>query len=304
MMKKFENKQAGIISKTDLQTVKGKVLYWAFFTILLLVAVVAVVPMIWTIATAFKDTKEIYEAFSFFPKDMTFAKAWNRLKEAWDVLHLEKSIMNTLYMSIGATLFKIIICGIGGYALSKIKPTGTKLIFTLVVWTMMMPSQIRMVPNYISMLHFPFALDFGAGVSLLDTYWPIWLGACSDSFAVLLFKNSFDALSDSYVEAARIDGCSDTGIFFKIMVPLGMPTIIYVAIGVMESMWSSFMGPLLYLSEREVLPLRIYKLKSESGITMNTYFMALVFSCVPTFLIYALFQRKIMGGVNVGGVKG
>ena len=90
---------------------------------------------------------------------------------------------------------------------------GTKIIFVLVVWTMMMPGQIRMVPNYISYLHFPFAFDWGMGVSLLDTFWPMWLGAGADTFAVLLFKNAFDALSNSYVEAAKIDGCSDFGIF-------------------------------------------------------------------------------------------
>lgn len=303
-MKKFSTKQAGVLSATDLRSKKGRALYWTFFAILVLVTVVSVVPLIWTIATAFKDTKEIYASFSFFPKDLTLSKAWSRIVEAWDALHLEKSIFNTLYLSVGALVFKLIVCGLGGYALSKLKPRGTKLIFALVVWTMMMPNQIRMVPNYITCLHFPFALDFDMGVSLLDTYWPMWFGQCSDTFTVLLFKNGFDALSSSYVEAARIDGCSELKIFYKIMVPLTTPTIIYVAIGVLNGCWSDYMGPLIYLSENEVLPLRIYRLKNEAGIKMNTYFMALVFSCIPTFLIYALFQRKIIGGVNVGGVKG
>ena len=304
MIKKFEQKQPGVIATTDLSSAKGCTLYWIFFAVLIIVAAISIVPMIWTIATAFKDTQEIYSSFCFFPKNLTFSKAWSRIIEAWTALHLEKSILNTLVMSIGSLVFKLLVCGLGGYALSKIKPKGSKFIFVLVVWTMMMPYQIRMVPNYITCLHFPFALDFNIGINLLDTYWPIWLGQCSDTFAVLLFKNAFDALSDSYVEAARIDGCSNLGIFFKIMVPLSMPTIIYVSIGVLIAAWSDFMGPLIYLSKNEVLPLRIYRLKSEPEIKMNTYFMALVFSCIPTFLIYALFQKKIIGGVNVGGVKG
>ena len=64
---------------------------------------------------------------------------------------------------------------------------------------MMMPGQIRMVPNYMTYLHFPFASDHGMGVNLLDTFWPMWLGAGSDTYAVLLFKNAFDGLSTSYV---------------------------------------------------------------------------------------------------------
>ena len=91
---------------------------------------------------------------------------------------------------MGTLVFRVIRSGFGGYALSKIKPKGTKLIFTLVVWTMMMPSQIRLVPNYMSYLHFPFAFDIGIGVNLLDTFWPMWLSA-ADCFAVLLFKNAF-----------------------------------------------------------------------------------------------------------------
>ena len=168
----------------------------------------------------------------------------------------------------------------------------------------MMPGQIRMVPNYISWLHFPFAYDIGVGVSLLDTYWPMWLTAGANTFAVLLFKNAFDGLSNSYVEAAKIDGCSNYGIFFKIMLPLVTPVIIYQSIGVLSGAWSDFFTPLLVLDKNVVLPLKIYRLQGDSSVPMNTYFMALVFASLPPFLIFAVFQRKILGGVNIGGVKG
>ncbi|MBQ7096491.1 MAG: carbohydrate ABC transporter permease [Clostridia bacterium] len=303
-MKRFEHKQTGILSSSDLKTPYGKFLYWTFFTILAIVAVVAVVPAIWTILTSFKDTQEIYAAFSFFPQDMSWGKMAERVTESWNALQLGDSFINTIVLSIGSLVFRIVVCGFGGYVLSKLKPTGSKLLFTLVVWTMMMPSQIRMVPNYISYLHFPFASDNGFGVNLLDTYWPMWLGAGADTFSVLLFKNSFDALSSSYVEAAKIDGCSNYGVFFRIMLPLAMPVIIYESIGVLSAAWSDFFTPLLVLDKNAVVPLKIYRLQSDTSVQMNTYFMALVFASIPPFIIFAVFQKRILGGINIGGVKG
>lgn len=238
-MEKFKTKQTGMLSSSELKTVKGKTIYWTFFTILIITAIIAIIPAMWTVMTAFKDTQEIYSSFTFFPREMSWNKIVSRLIESWNALQLGTSIINTIILSLGNLVVRIVVCGFGGYVLSKLKPKGTKIIFILVVWTMMMPGQIRMVPNYISWLHFPFAFDIGIGVNLLDTFWPIWLNAGADTFAVLLFKNTFDGLSNSYVEAAKLDGCSNYGVFFKIMLPLSAPVIIYERL-----MFSALHGPI------------------------------------------------------------
>lgn len=302
-MKRFNEKETGLLSSSDLKTIHGKVVYWTFFAILAIMCVITLIPAIWTILTAFKDTQEIYSSFTFFPKDMSLSKIVSRISESWKSLQLGESILNTVWLSLGMLVFKIVVCGFGGYVLSRLKPKGTKFLFALVVWTMMMPAQIRMVPNYISYLHFPFAYDIG-GVNLLDTYWPMWLSSGADTFAVLMFKNAFDALSISYIEAAKIDGCNNYGIFFKIMLPLSMPTVIYESIVTLSAAWSEFFNPLLVLDKNTVLPLQIYRMKTDTSIQMNTYFMGLVFASIPPFLIFAVFQKHILGGINVGGVKG
>lgn len=305
-MKKKETKQTGIISMYDMKTTSGKIAYWSFFTILCLISIVALIPAIWTFFMSLKEPQEIFNSTAFFPQDMSFKNLSNRIIKGWEYLDLELPFINTIFLSIGNLVMRLLVCGLGGYVISKVKPKGYKFIFTLVVWTMMMPSQIRMVPVYISYLHFPFGIDVGSGVNILDTYWPMWFEAASDAFAILLFKNSFDALSDSYVEAARIDGCSTIGIFFKIMLPLSKPIIIYESINVLTSSWSNFFTPLLVINSNEkvVLPLAIYRLKQDTGVQLNEYFLGLVFASIPAFLIYAIFQKHIMGGINIGGVKG
>lgn len=301
-MRRFENKATGILSSSDLKSFKNKLIYWVLFAILVFFCIISLFPAIWTILTAFKDTQEIYNGFSLFPQDISPVKLWNRISESWNELQFGKSFISTVVLSLGNLVSVILVSGLGGYVLSKMKPKGSKFIFVLVVWTMMMPGQMRIVPNYITSLHFPFAFDVG-GVSLLDTYWPMWLSAGANAFNVILFKNAFDALSDSYVEAAKLDGCNNFGIFFRIMLPLSMPIIIFVSIGTLSSAWSDFFGPLLYFEEKTVLPLSVYRLQFTASMKMNTKFMAYVFASIPPFLIFAIFQKRIMGGVNIGGVK-
>ena len=299
-MKRFDTKQAGILASSDLKNFKGKLLYWFLFAILVISSAIS----IWTVLTAFKDTEEIYKSFSLLPKDMSPATMLKRITDSWSALQLGSSFINTIVLSLGNLFFTIIVCGFAGYVLSKLKPRGSRVVFVLIVWTMMMPAQMRLVPNYITMLHFPFAYDFGMGINLLDTYWPMWLGSAANAFNVILFKNAFDGLSKSYVEAAKMDGCSNFGIFFKIMFPLSMPVIIFVSIGALSGAWSDFFNPLLYLDKLTVTPLKIYRLQGDSSIQMNTRFMGFVFASIPPLLIFSIFQKRIMGGINIGGVKG
>ncbi|MBP3361164.1 MAG: carbohydrate ABC transporter permease [Clostridia bacterium] len=304
-MKRFKTKAPGILSSAELKTSYGKFLYWLFFALLLIVCAVSLIPAIWTVVSAFKPTQEIYSSeVTFFPKEMSFEIFKTRLIESWSTLQLQNAVINTLVLSIGELFMTLAFDGLGGYVLSKLKPKGIKFIFALVVWTMMMPSQIRMVPNYISWLHFPFAYDIG-GVSIMNTYWPMWISAAANTFNVVLFKNSFDMLSDSYVEAAKLDGCTDIGILLRIMFPLSMPIVIYVSIMTLSGSWSNFFTPMLVLNpEKYTVPVRVLKLKSSTSVQLNTYFMCMVFASVPPFIIFVLFQKYIMGGVNIGGVKG
>lgn len=101
-MKKFSGKQTGVLSASDLKTPKGKALYWIFFAILVLTAAISLLPAIWTILTAFKDTQEIYSSFSFFPKEMSWNRVVTRIKDSVEFLQIGDSIINTVVLSIGS----------------------------------------------------------------------------------------------------------------------------------------------------------------------------------------------------------
>jgi len=217
-----------------------------------------------------------------------------------------RTAFNSLIVAVGTMFFEIMASALAGFVLSRLKPKGTTLVFMLIVWTMMLPGQIRSVPLFISYLDFPFIAELPGEVSLIDTYWPIWLGAAASCFNIILFKNTFDGISQSLVDAAKIDGCTNLQIFWKIMLPLCVPILIYLSIGAVKGAFSAFMpGYLIFQSESvRTLPVQVYMLQQDTSIQMNTYFLILTLSAMPTLIIYAIFNKHIVGGINVGAVKG
>jgi len=309
-MKSFSNKQPGIIMPNDLKSSNGKLLYWIFFGILILVCLTTLIPALWMLLTAFKSTQEIYSSTAFLPAEFSLPYAWQRITETWTTLELGRSMINTLLVGVGKIISEVFICGLAGFVLSKLRVKGTRLVFVLIVWTMMMPSEIRTVPTYMSYISFPFIIDDSMNVvtniNILDTYWPIFLSAAANSFHIILFKNNFDAIPTALVEAAKLDGCTDFKIFRKIMMPIALPVVIYICIGAMSGAWADYFTPYLTIKDATKLttPARIFMLKNDTTVTTNVYMMGLVFASIPSLLIFSVFQKYILGGVTLGAVKG
>jgi len=307
---RFSEKQPGLLMPSDLKNIRGKMGYWSIFTFVTIVMIFTFVPVIWMVLTAFKSSSEMYASAAFLPKDLSFNHIVNRISEAWFKLDLGRSIIQTLILTAGHVFFGIVFPGIAGYILSKHKVAGTKLVFVLVVWTMMMPSIIRTVPQYMSYMSFPFIIDDKfysiTNFNILNTYWPIWFNDAINCFNIVLFKNNFDAISNSIQEAAEIDGCNMLQCFFKIMLPIVAPVAFYIGIGLMSVAWADYFNPYLILNDAKLYPVptRLFLLKNDPAITPNNYLMGLMFACVPPYLIYVIFQKKIMGGMMAGAVKG
>ena len=162
-------------------------------------------------------------------------------------------------MALGELVFCILSNGIAGYVISRLKPKGSALFFTIILWTMMLPSSISMVPLFMTFMDFPYL-----HVDLLNSYIPMWLMAGANAFYVLLFKNFFDTIPMSYVEAARIDGCSDVGIFARIILPLSKPILMVVTIFSINGSWESFFWPYLVIREKQLdtVAVQLFKMKN------------------------------------------
>lgn len=295
MNKKFEKKEFGIITKVEMRHFKMKAIYWTMFAILLFAAAICLLPTVWVLSSGLKDTKEFYE-MTIIPR--TFQP--EKLIEIWKRFDFKMYYINSLIQAVGEWGFCIVFNGLTGYVLSRLKPRGGFLVMTLILVLMMIPNTISMVPLYKTLVKFPI-FNF----SLLNTYWPLWLSAGANCFNILLFKNFFDSISSSLIEAAQIDGCSNLKIFFKIVIPLSMPIIAVVSIFSFNASWNSFLWPYLVLTKENLKTVSIFLFCSQgAGYPADQFMIMLIFSMLPPVIIFCFMQKQIMGGLSVGAVKG
>ncbi len=296
-MKRFSEKRGTLISVVDLKQKKYRAVYWSFFAVMVLLVLICLVPVLWLILSSFKDMNEFLQVPpTFIPKSFHPEKIW----EAWQSMHFGKYYLNTIILAGGSWLMSIVINGLAGYVLSRLKPKGSTMVFTLILWTMMMPTSVSMVPLFMTFIDFPI-FHF----SLLNTYLPMWLIAGANAFNVLLFKSFFDSIPISYIEAAKLDGCSNLGIFTRIVVPMSKPVIAVVSIFSINAAWDDFLWPYLVLKDTSLhtVMVQIFTMKT-TGYPADLHIIAIMFAIIPPCIIFMIFQKHIMEGFSLSGIKG
>lgn len=296
-MNKFSDKTSGLLNFMELKKRRYRLLYWTMFAVLVIISLICVLPAIWVLLSGFKDAQEFYRIPpALFPEHFKLSK----LSEVWQQLNFLKLYKNSCIIIIGDLIFNIILNGVMGYVLSRLKPKGTALVGTLIFWSMLLPTSMNLVPLFMGFVDVPIF-----HINMTDTYWPMWIMSGANAFNVLLFRNFFNGIPMSYIEAARIDGCTDTGIFARIVMPLAKPIIMVVAIFTVQAAWGNFLWPYLIIQDANKLPIavKIYQFKS-SGITIDKYMIALMFTIIPPAILFTIFSKHIMGGLNMSGLKG
>ena len=296
-MKKEKRESTGAILEPDLKSTKVKIGYCMLYAVAIIISLTFIIPVVWILLSAFKDTKE-FSAITptLLPKNIDIKK----VGYVWSRVSLGRAYLSTIYMMTGSLFFSLISNGFAGYVLSRLKPRGSMVVATVILWSMMMPGGLSMVPLFISFTkNIPFT-----NINLMDSYLPIWMMSGASAFNVLLFKSFFDGISTSYLEAARIDGCSEIGIFGRIVMPLSKPVFFSVAIFVITGGWGQFLWPYLLIKTVAKQPIGVRTYLMQSELAIDEYFMMLIFVIVPPILFFCFFQKYIMDGVSLGGVKG
>ena len=267
---RFSDKETGLLSSFDMRKVHNKLIYWAMFLILLFVSLICLVPVIWVALSGFKSVSELYAVPpTLLPESINLGK----IAEVWETVSFFKYFVNSVNLILGCWAFDIIINGLAGYVLSRVKPMGSRVIEVLVFWSMLLPG-ISMVPLYMTFVDVPLI-----HVNLVGSYLPIWLMSGASAFNILLFRNFFNSIPMDYIEAAGLDGCSSFGIFIKIILPLSRPIIMVVTIFTVIGTWGNFMWPYLMLGNTNLEPVAVmlYNLSSKSGMTVDKYLLLLCY---------------------------
>ena len=267
------------------------------YAIITIGAIVAMVPMVWTLSSSLKDTAHV---FSVNIEWIPHPAYWSNYQELFVRLPFVRYVANTMIIVASNVVSSVLMASIAAFAFARLRAPGKNLLFYLVISTMLLPSQVTLIPRYI----------IYSRLGMIDTYWPLiipgWMGG--GAFEIFLFRQFFLGLPLELDDAARIDGCSTWRIYSSIVMPLAKPVIATLAIFNFIWAWSDLFGPLIYLNtmEKFTLPLGLatLRLNAEKSSRWELVMCGAVVSIIPPLVVFFLGQQYFVQGIALSGIKG
>ncbi|HAH63482.1 MAG TPA: carbohydrate ABC transporter permease [Treponema sp.] len=282
----------GVLREFDMQRLNVRVIYTAIYIICLLFMIVFFFPLVWVILSSFKNIQEFVKDTSILPKTYRFAA----FAKTWKALRFSHYYINSGLSVLGSVVCAVLFNGLFGFVLAKVRPAGSKIIEALVMWGLLIPTTTSIVPLFMNL----------AKLGLTGSFVPLWLSMGANAFYVVLFRNFFDSLPQSYIEAAKIDGASDISIFMRIAVPLSKSIIMVVVLYAITAAWSDFLLPFLLLQNTsfETVMVKLFSLMRGAKINDVEMLRAIVFAIIPPIILFILFQKQITQVTIQSGIKG
>ncbi|MFW6022786.1 MAG: carbohydrate ABC transporter permease [Halanaerobiaceae bacterium] len=282
--------------------------YIGLFFILLL-AFLSMFPFVWMFLTSFKTQEEInLIPPSILPDNWQFQnyiKAWLKPESTFG-----KYFINTIIVAGLGTLMELLICIPIAYSITYFEYPGKEFIFMLVLSTMMIPYDVTLIPNFITIRNFPFVggnniLGQG-GQGFYDSYIGMFLPFLASAFTIFLLRQAFKSVSKTYWHAAQIDGMSHFGYLWRILVPLSTPSIITATLLSFIGKWNGVLWPLLITNSESIRPLQVGLLYfiSEEGHYYHHLMAAATFTIIPIIVLYFIVQRWFREDLIGSGLKG
>jgi multiple sugar transport system permease protein len=262
------------------------------YTLLTVFAIVMALPFYYMVITSMKSLKEVSEpTISLVVHHPTNEPYRDLLKGS---LFLS-SAFNSLFVALATTIGSMILCPLAGYAFAKHRFPGRDAIFVSLLATMMIPGTVLMVPGFLLFR------DFG----WLDTWLPLVVPGLAGVFGVFLSRQFIQKLPDSLIDAAKMDGLPEWGIFAKLVMPLSKPLLATLAIFTFFGSWNSFLGPLIILQDEKkfTLPLVIAMLQGRFQGKENVQMAGAVMSVLPVLIVFFIFQKQIVESLANTGLK-
>jgi multiple sugar transport system permease protein len=266
----------------------------AFYLVVCLGAVVMLVPIVWMLATAAKPLAEAASPeFILVPSQFVL---WDNVQAAFRRVPMGTYFYNSTVVSLCTVSGELFFCSLAGFSFAKYSYPGRDLLFTLVLSTMMIPFFVVVIPVYIVVYSFGW----------LNTYWGLIVPGLVSAFGIFLMRQWMLGIPSELLDAARIDGSSEFGVFGRIVLPLSGPALATLAILSFMSSWDSYIWPLLVVSKKSLMtvPLGLTLFQSEWQVYWNELMAASLIFMLPTFLVFLVFQRQFVQGVTMTGLKG
>ena len=284
---------AGIPGQDRSQRIKRIVVY----VLLFFVSLLFFIPFFWSVTTSLKTLPESV-GFDLLP-DSPSLRAY---REALTTYDFKSYFLNSVFLATVVTIFNLFLSSLGGYAFARLRFPGREVLFFLVLGTLMIPNELRLVPVFQMLIDFPVVHK-----QLLGTYQGYFLINLVTATSLFLMRQYFLTIPRDYEEAAKLDGAGYFKTYWRVMLPLAGPALAAVTILTFQGTWNDFFWPLIIFlgdESKYTLPLGIFQFRTQFYTQWPELMAASVIAIIPIALIYVFFQRYFVAGVTAAGVKG
>lgn len=263
------------------------------YIVLITLAVTMLLPFLWMLSASLKLDKDV---FRFPVQWIPLVPQWNNYVKIWTQIPFLTFFGNTSKLTVIITLLQLFTSSFAGYAFAKLQFKGRDLLFLAYIASIAIPWQSYMVPQFIMMRR----------LDLVDTHMSLILLQAFSAFGVFLMRQFFISIPNDILDAARMDGLSEYGIYFRIMLPLSKPALATLTLFTAVFVWNDFMGPLIYLNSQ---PLKTIQLGLRMFVQQYSANYALIMaaslvSLIPLTILFLAFQRFFVEGIASTGING
>lgn len=265
-----------------------RVLRW---TLLFIGGLLMIAPLAYMFTSSLKSGADIYD-LRLIPSDPTLQNYREVLSDG----RFLRWFLNSTFVAVCVTLSTLFFDSLVGYTLAKFRFRGRKLVFIAILSTLMIPTEMLVIPWYL------LSAQFG----WIDTYWGIMFPGMMTGFGTFLMKQFFETVPDDFLEAARIDGLNEFEIWWRVAMPLVTPALSALAIFAFLGNWTAFFWPLIVTTSQELytLPIGLSSFAVEQAIRWEMIMTGAALATIPTLLVFLFLQRFIVRGVMLAGLKG
>ena len=259
--------------------------------ILFIGGILMIMPIVYMLSTSFKFPFEVYN-LKLIPEEPTLENYTFVLEDG----RFYNWVTNSLIIALITTISNVLFDSLVGYTLCKYRFPGRLIVFVAILSTLMIPTEMLVIPWYLMSQHFGW----------LDTHWGIMFPGLMTAFGTFLMKQFFETVPDDFLEAARIDGLNELQIWWSIAMPLVKPALAALAIFVFLGNWTAFIWPLIVTNSQEMytLPVGLTTFSVEQDVEWELVMTGAAISTLPTLVVFLIFQRFIIRGVVMAGLKG
>jgi multiple sugar transport system permease protein len=263
------------------------------YVLLIALAMLMLLPFIWMLSSSLKLDKDVFRyPFEWIPA----VPQWSNYAKIWTRIPFLTFFANTTKLTVIITFLQVATSSFAAYAFAKLDFKGRDILFLAYIASIAIPWQVYMVPQFIMMRK----------MSLVDTHLSLIILQAFTAFGVFLLRQFFVSIPDELLDAARIDGLSEYGIYFRIMLPLSKPALATLTIFTAVTTWNDFMGPLIYLNSESLktIQLGLRMFINQYGADYALVMAASLVSLIPVVILFLAFQRFFIEGIASTGIRG